>query len=293
MALDAVVFPQEYPFPHPFGLEFVDPGSLDPGFGSIPLDSLFEGEWSGQSSVSVSALSQSSPAEEAGVDRGEVQRVAEAPLSSTKAAERPKRKRPKSRKSREDIENQRMTHIAVERNRRKQMNEYLSSLRSLMPESYCQRSDQASIVGSAINFVKELEYKIRLLEARRDLPITNPDDDQKNHDDRPTEHPLSIDDGSLPPTQNKQHFPGTAEVEASMVESHASLKIRSRPRPKQLLKLISGLQALRLTVLHLDILTVGELIHYSISLKAEDHCKLTSGEDISSAVHRILLQTQE
>lgn len=52
---------------------------------------------------------------------------------------RPKRRRSKSRKNKEEIENQRMTHIAVERNRRKQMNEYLSVLRSLMPDSYVQR----------------------------------------------------------------------------------------------------------------------------------------------------------
>ena len=52
---------------------------------------------------------------------------------------RPKRRRAKSRKNKEEIENQRMTHIAVERNRRKQMNEYLSVLRSLMPDSYIQR----------------------------------------------------------------------------------------------------------------------------------------------------------
>jgi hypothetical protein len=52
---------------------------------------------------------------------------------------RPKRRRAKSRKNKEEIESQRMTHIAVERNRRKQMNEYLSVLRSLMPDSYVQR----------------------------------------------------------------------------------------------------------------------------------------------------------
>lgn len=52
---------------------------------------------------------------------------------------RPKRRRARSRKNKEEIENQRMTHIAVERNRRKLMNEYLSVLRSLMPDSYIQR----------------------------------------------------------------------------------------------------------------------------------------------------------
>ena len=52
---------------------------------------------------------------------------------------RRKRRRTKSAKNKEEIENQRMTHIAVERNRRKQMNEYLAVLRSLMPPSYVQR----------------------------------------------------------------------------------------------------------------------------------------------------------
>lgn len=50
-----------------------------------------------------------------------------------------KRKRPRSVKTTEEVESQRMTHIAVERNRRKQMNEHLRVLRSLMPGSYVQR----------------------------------------------------------------------------------------------------------------------------------------------------------
>lgn len=50
-----------------------------------------------------------------------------------------KRRRAKSVKNKEEVENQRMTHIAVERNRRRLMNEYLAVLRSLMPASYAQR----------------------------------------------------------------------------------------------------------------------------------------------------------
>lgn len=49
------------------------------------------------------------------------------------------RRRTSVKKNKEEINNQRMTHIAVERNRRKMMNEYLSVLRSLMPDSYVQR----------------------------------------------------------------------------------------------------------------------------------------------------------
>lgn len=50
-----------------------------------------------------------------------------------------KKKRPRTTKTSEEVESQRMTHIAVERNRRKQMNEHLRVLRSLMPGSYVQR----------------------------------------------------------------------------------------------------------------------------------------------------------
>jgi hypothetical protein len=50
-----------------------------------------------------------------------------------------KRKRSKAPKLSNEVESQRMTHIAVERNRRKQMNEHLAALRALMPGSYVQK----------------------------------------------------------------------------------------------------------------------------------------------------------
>lgn len=60
--------------------------------------------------------------------------------------QRAKRKRTRTRtrapKQGDEVESQRMTHIAVERNRRKQMNEHLASLRALMPGSYVQKVSQ-------------------------------------------------------------------------------------------------------------------------------------------------------
>lgn len=64
------------------------------------------------------------------------------PTEPAPATTRRKRRRTKTSKNKEEIENQRMTHIVVERNRRKQMNEYLAVLRSLMPPSYVQRVSQ-------------------------------------------------------------------------------------------------------------------------------------------------------
>lgn len=59
-------------------------------------------------------------------------------VSSTSCgrSRRNRRSRRTTKKNLEEIENQRMAHIAVERNRRKQMNDYLAVLRSLMPEYY-------------------------------------------------------------------------------------------------------------------------------------------------------------
>lgn len=60
-----------------------------------------------------------------------------------------------------------MSHIAVERNRRKQMNENLSVLRSLMPCFYVKRGDQASIIGGVVDYIKELQQVLRSLEAKK------------------------------------------------------------------------------------------------------------------------------
>jgi hypothetical protein len=60
-------------------------------------------------------------------------------LASLMTREKRKRRRTKPTKNIEEIESQRMTHIAVERNRRRQMNVHLNSLRSIIPSSYIQR----------------------------------------------------------------------------------------------------------------------------------------------------------
>lgn len=52
---------------------------------------------------------------------------------------RRKRRRTRITKNNDEVENQRMIHIVVERNRRKQMNDHLKLLRSMMPPTYVQR----------------------------------------------------------------------------------------------------------------------------------------------------------
>ncbi|KAJ4894441.1 hypothetical protein Rs2_21235 [Raphanus sativus] len=87
--------------------------------------------------------------------------------NDTKKEVKSKRKRARTSKTSEEVENQRMAHIAVERNRRKQMNEHLRVLRSLMPGSYVQRGDQASTIGGVIEFLSELEQLLQCLESQK------------------------------------------------------------------------------------------------------------------------------
>ncbi|PIA34552.1 hypothetical protein AQUCO_03700084v1 [Aquilegia coerulea] len=66
---------------------------------------------------------------------------------------------------------QRILHITVERNRRKQMNEHLGVLRTLMPSFYVKRGDQASIIGGVVDYIKELQQVLQSLEAKKQRKV--------------------------------------------------------------------------------------------------------------------------
>lgn len=242
--------------------------------------------------------------------------VAPHPLPAAKR----KRRRTRTCKNKEELENQRMTHIAVERNRRKQMNDYLSVIRSLMPSSYVQRGDQASIIGGAINYVKELEQHLQTLEAKKRSNDQQPPQPEDGSVDVVPD-PLFGDFFSFPQysTRSSSHSntavptttatseyssivvvadqnhraPALADIEVTMAESHANIKILTEKRHRQLLKLVAGLQCLWLTMLHLNVTTADPMVLYSISVKLEDGCKLTTVDEIADAVNHLLGRIQE
>jgi len=164
MALEAVVYPQPQ---DPFGCAIKDPYNynnlLEANWGYADftlekedtfLDNQTEnypyGEWNSSSPPPLlphTISASKAPSSETSNTQNNLE-------SSVSTPARPKRRRTKSRKNKEEIENQRMTHIAVERNRRKQMNEYLSVLRSLMPESYVQRVLQSQNKFLLFTFLK-------------------------------------------------------------------------------------------------------------------------------------------
>ncbi|XP_022943242.1 transcription factor bHLH94-like isoform X1 [Cucurbita moschata] len=170
-------------------------------------------------------------------------------------------RRGKMVKKREEIEKQRMVHIAVERNRRKQMNEYLCVLRSMMPSSYTQRGDQASIVGGTIKFVKELEQLVQWLEGKK-----------QRH-----EHIC----------YSGQDYSGESKVEVRVIERYANIKMRAENRPKQLLKVALELHSLQLLILHVNVTTIRQMVFYCFSVKIEDECELNTVGEITAAVNQM------
>nr|GLL48686.1 transcription factor bHLH71-like [Ipomoea trifida] len=229
-----------------------------------------------------------------------------------------RRRRPKVCKNKEEAETQRMTHIAVERNRRKQMNEHLAVLRSLMPESYVQRGDQASIVGGAIEFVKELEHLLQSLEAEK-LRLQRQQQQPAagdgatatcKTDDLAVASGTSVNPfwqffaypqytcSSPPLIPNKctsKTSAAAADIEVTLIETHANVRILSpRRKARQLSKMVAAFQTIMcMSVLHLNVTTFDLLVLYSISAKVEGGCQLSSADEIAEAVHHILRGIEE
>ncbi|KAG2605475.1 hypothetical protein PVAP13_4NG301600 [Panicum virgatum] len=212
-----------------------------------------------------------------------------------------------ARRSLVEAESHRQNHIAVERNRRRQMNEHLATLRALMPPSYARRGDQASIVGGAIDFVKELEHHLQSLQA------------QRRH------HPAAVGHGA-------ERFPGfftfpqypaaaaaaaanddvdnassgggegrpvtrpgvAADVEATVSEGHATVKVLAPRRRRMLLRLLLGMQRRGLAALHLNASTTADqMVLYTFSLKMGDGWQLSSAGDVAAAVHDIVVTAMD
>ncbi|KAG2313500.1 hypothetical protein Bca52824_025057 [Brassica carinata] len=133
-----------------------------------------------------------------------------------------------------------MRHIAVDRNR-KQLNKKLRILKSLMSGSYVQRGDQASIIGGAIEFARELEQLLQCLESQKRGGLREET------------------------AENKSCL---ADVEVKLLEFEAMIKKLSRRRPGQLIKTIVTLEDLHLSIPHTCMTTMEQTVLYSFIVKA-------------------------
>nr|CAD1821818.1 unnamed protein product [Ananas comosus var. bracteatus] len=166
-----------------------------------------------------------------------------------------------------------MSHIAVERNRRRQMNEHLKVLRSLTPSFYIKRGDQASIIGGAIEFIKELHLVLHSLEAKKKRKSLSPS---------PTPSPRSLlhFNPSPPITNNSSHDSENivkqlgaccnspvADVEAKISGSNVLLRTLSKRVPGHVVKIITLLEKLDFEILHLNISSMEDTVLYSFVIK--------------------------
>ena len=151
--------------------------------------------------------------------------------------------------------------------------------------SFIVKGDQASIVGGAIDFVKELEQLLQSLEAQKRMrkaegsnSVDNSVTSTSSSSSMPSnglfmslsqfrirpEEENSISLGDEVRAENKSE---AADIEVTVIQTHVNLKIQCPRRPGQLLKAIVALEGLRLAVLHLNITSSQATVLYSFNLK--------------------------
>ncbi|KAF8093295.1 hypothetical protein N665_0385s0042 [Sinapis alba] len=197
-----------------------------------------------------------------------------------------------------------MSHIAVERNRRRQMNEHLKSLRSLTPCFYIKRGDQASVIGGVVEFIKELQQLVQVLESKKRRKTLNhpsfPYDHQTlepsilaastTNNYAPTRVPFSRIENVIMTTSTFKEVGACcnspdANVEAKISGSNVVLRVVSRRIEGQLVRIISVLEKLSFQVLHLNISSMEETVLYFFVVKIGLECHL-SLEDLTLEVQK-------
>lgn len=149
------------------------------------------------------------------------------------------------------------------------------------------QGDQASIVGGAIEFVKELEHILQSLEAQKFVLLqqqqeggtSNDNDDcdggkrevsKADYVGTPFAQFFSYPQYTcceLPNKYTSKSKAAIADIEVTLIETHANVRILSRRRFRQLSKLVAAFQSLYISVLHLNVTTLDPLVLYSISVK--------------------------
>ncbi|KAL0719871.1 hypothetical protein Bca4012_069195 [Brassica carinata] len=188
-----------------------------------------------------------------------------------------------------------MSHIAVERNRRRQMNEHLKSLRSLTPCFYIKRGDQASIIGGVIEFIKEMQQLVQVLESKKRRKTLNRPSFLYDHQtlepsilavatssNATTRVPFSRIENVMTTSTFKEvgaccNSPH-ANVDAKISGSNVVLRVVSRRIEGQLVRIISALEKLSFQVLHLNISSMEETVLYFFVVKIGLECHISLEE---------------
>ena len=129
--------------------------------------------------------------------------------------------------------------------------------------------------------MKELEHLLQSLEAQKFLTLQ-----ESAVRDSTTQTTTTANAATFFPTPFSQFFgypqytssqipnkytsksnADVADIEVTLIETHANIRILSRRRLRQLSKLIGGFHTLYFTILHLSVTTLDPLVLYSVSAK--------------------------
>ncbi|KAH7405615.1 hypothetical protein KP509_15G077800 [Ceratopteris richardii] len=184
-------------------------------------------------------------------------------------------------------------NLVAERKRRKKLNERLYSLRALVPK--ITKMDRASILGDAIEYVKELQKQVKelqdeLLEQAKEEEIVRnstlqmPSDDLVGHHSEETGVHIRSEDGQCSLNGEKIKLLGEnnekgledlsqpMQVEVSKIDGQLfSLRIFCVKRPGIFVKLMQALNVLGLDVLHANITTFQGLVLNVFNAETRDN----------------------
>lgn len=132
--------------------------------------------------------------------------------------------------------------------------------------------------------MKELEHILQSLEAKKFALLEQGNKDHHYHhtttDDNMQQvlgnspfaqffaYPqFSCSHSQLGNKYTSQSKAAIADIEVTLIETHANIRILSRRRVRQLSKIVASFQSVLLTILHLNVTTLDSLVLYSISAK--------------------------
>ena len=144
------------------------------------------------------------------------------------------------------------------------------------------KGDQASIIGGAIEFVRELEQLLQCLESQKRRRLLGEaqarqvgDPSLATQQQPPFFPPLPIPNEQMKLVEMEtglheetaESKSCLADVEVKLLGFDAMIKILSRRRPGQLIKTIAALEDLQLIILHTNITTIEQTVLYSFNVK--------------------------
>lgn len=165
-------------------------------------------------------------------------------------------------------------HIMAERKRRERLSQRFIALSALIPG--LKKMDKASVLDDAIKYVKKLREKLNMLEQQ------TPKDTVQSVV-YVNKSPLSSEDGKTSSAANSSKASVddrlgllTPEIEARIVGRNVLVRIHCQKKKGLLVKCLSEIEKLQLTVVNASILSFSETaLDLTLSAQMEEGCGLT------------------